>query len=91
MDGLAGKKRKKSGSTSGDAKKVKAVFGGDDDDDVDDEDQDRKIAAKPTPNGNGDAKPAKLVEAAAAAQAGMIGWRCAAGMAEALTFCADAA
>jgi DNA/RNA-binding protein KIN17 len=70
LDGLTGKKRKKSGSTSGDAKKVKAVFGGDDDDDVDDEDQDRKIAAKPTSNGNGDAKPAKLVEAAAAAQAG---------------------
>ena len=70
LDGLAGKKRKKSSSASGDAKKVKAVFGGDDEDDdeEDDPEQDRKPPAKPT--SNGDAKPAKLVEAAAAAQAG---------------------
>ena len=69
LDGHAGKKRKKSSSSSGDAKKVKAVFGGDDEDDEeDDPEQDRKPPAKPT--SNGDAKPAKLVEAAAAAQAG---------------------
>lgn len=70
LDGLAGKKRKKSSSASGDAKKVKAVFGGDDEDDdeEDDPEQDRKPPAKPM--SNSDAKPAKLVEAAAAAQAG---------------------